>query len=117
MSGLSYGSLADLLAFEAWPEEMQRIARAAVADECDEPHEEVISEAIEDQKADDQQFYELVRKHLAVVVKKLREAKAQVDDTLHKENERIDAIDASVTTAIEMLEALPETLVEMKEEE
>lgn len=103
---LSNGSPADLLAFEAWPDEMKRIAREGVAQEIEDDDGDT-PEAMEEW-AD--AMWAAARKHLAIVVKKVKEGKDLLDTTVAF----ADAADASLTTAIEMLESLPEQIADLE---
>lgn len=94
-------SVADVLLWEAWPEEMKRIARAAVAAEVstiDDEERKVIREgAAEDQEVIDQAQYAIARRWMDNAMALL---KAEPPD---------------VAGAIEAIDNIPERLDEIDE--
>lgn len=111
-------SVAELLMFEAWPDEMQRLARAAVYAEIEEGFDEQLEAmrhaAIGDQEDADQHKYDLV-------LKRTEKARALIDaalDTLDQGGEDA-AHDAGVDLkqAAELLGDLDTTLANVEEEE
>lgn len=116
-------TVADLLAFEAWPDELQQIARRALGRRLDDMgypiDDETIyakEEAKEEAEGEADDRWAVAREHIAGVLKKLREAKKLCIDTDDRVGETFDAIDALLTTAIDMLEALPEDFADLEDD-
>lgn len=117
MSALSAGCLADLLAFEAWPEEMQRIARIALehADIGAEAKEELRDEGREDQHDADQNQFGTVHEHLDAIHERLVKARDRLAPHLVDCEELIATVHTLVTEAMERIEAIPDQLADVKE--
>lgn len=104
-------TVADLLEWEAWPEEMQRIARLAVREEIE--HSDETATEVEETEAWADAMWAAARKHLAIVIAKLKEGRAQLEPVTHLAG-AIDDADTSFNTALEMLEALPEEIADLE---
>lgn len=118
-------SVADLLQWDAWPEEMKRIARAAVREEMtaafedDDVKEDLREQGREDQHDADQGQFGVVHEHLRAIRTRLATAHAALGaqslDDLSAAGAAITSAYDLLKEAIERIDAIPDQLADVKE--